>query len=251
MPGLVPGIHAFARAELTFSEPCATAEPGCAGFRPRSAPSARKSWMAGTGPAMTGKGLPEGDPLLRARHARARPGHPRLRRGRARLIRTERDGTAVDARAPARAVRLRRASRGWRGLIPGPSPGTAMTGRGERSGEGAKPRSSRRRVGAPRHVAAAGEEARDGDIFVEVFPVQPEMADLDPLAVGRTRVEQAREPGERHAYRAPVRELDPHRRIIKPNRRRRNGHAQRAAIFAFCLSCACRLSSVSPVRDLI
>jgi hypothetical protein len=125
MPGLVPGIHAVARAELTFSEPCATALPrmrglppaqrafgaqvvdgrdrpghdgqgtprrrpspqsascpgsarastpspghgaahlnrarrhchGCAGSRPRSAPSARKSWMAGTSPAMTGRAM--------------------------------------------------------------------------------------------------------------------------------------------------------------------------------------------------
>jgi hypothetical protein len=154
---------------------------GCAGSRPRSAPSARKAWMAGTSPAMKSKGsgcdaaladggtpqprharAPPGHdafyaaglalsgrsagalprmrgppPAQRAfgaqvvdgrdkpghdgqrrwrtsrmpppRHARARPGHPRLRRCRACPFTTERDGTA-ELRGLPPAAPLRRKS---------------------------------------------------------------------------------------------------------------------------------------------
>jgi hypothetical protein len=85
---------------------------------------------------------------------------------------------------------------------------------------------SRGRFHPPRHVAAAGEEAGDGDVFVEVFPVEAKMADLDFFAIRRAGVEETREPRERHADRAPVCEFHPHRRVVKANRRRRNGHAR-------------------------
>src|SRR5215207_4277375 len=91
----------------------------------------------------------------------------------------------------------------------------------------------------PRHIAPPGEETLDRDIFVEVFPVQAEMADLDLLAIGRARFEEAGEPGERDPESAPIHELDPHRRVVKPDCRCRNGHATLA-----------RMPTCSPGRSL-
>jgi hypothetical protein len=95
--------------------------------RPRSAPAARKAWMAGTSPAMTERGArtrrrcrrqPSRHSRPHPRHARARPGHPRLCRGRA---------------PPSQHARARRAARlaARKAWIAGASP--AMTERRART----------------------------------------------------------------------------------------------------------------------
>jgi hypothetical protein len=63
-------------------------------------------------------------------------------------------------------------------------------------------------------VAAAGEEAGDGDVLVERLPMQAEGADLHRPALLRRGVEEAREPGERHAEDAAIGEVDPPREVV-------------------------------------
>jgi hypothetical protein len=46
------------------------------------------------------------------------------------------------------------------------------------------------------HVAAAGEEAGDGDVLVERLPVQAAGGEGDGRALGGGRVEEAGKPGE-------------------------------------------------------
>ena len=54
---------------------------------------------------------------------------------------------------------------------------------------------SSRALGLPRHVASTGKQAGNGDIFVDVLPVEAGAAELDAFALGRGRVQQARKPG--------------------------------------------------------
>jgi hypothetical protein len=84
---------------------------------------------------------------------------------------------------------------------------------------------SSRALGLPRHVASTGKQAGNGDIFVDVLPVEAGAAELDAFALGRGRVQQARKPGQWHAQRAAIAQLDPHRVFVKSNCRRRNSHA--------------------------
>jgi hypothetical protein len=58
-----------------------------------------------------------------------------------------------------------------------------------------------------------------------VLPVEAGAVELDAFALGRSRVEQARKPGQRHAQRAAIAQLDPHRVLVKSNCRRRNAHS--------------------------
>src|SRR5258708_38362198 len=71
-----------------------------------------------------------------------------------------------------------------------------------------------------RHVASAGEEAGDGNVFVEVFPVQAKAGEFDLLALLLCCVEEARIPCERHTDGAAVGQIDPHRVFVKTDRRR-------------------------------
>ena len=89
---------------------------------------------------------------------------------------------------------------------------------------------SSRALGLPRHVASTGKQAGNGDIFVDVLPVEAGAAELDAFALGRGRVQQARKPSQWHAQRAAIAQLDPHRVFVKSNCRRRNAHACRATI---------------------
>ena len=50
----------------------------------------------------------------------------------------------------------------------------------------------------PRHVAAAREKASDGNVLVDLFPMQADAADLDARPRLGTRIQQPRKPGERH-----------------------------------------------------
>jgi hypothetical protein len=56
-------------------------------------------------------------------------------------------------------------------------------------------------------------------------PVEAGAAELDAFALGRSRVQQARKPGQRHAQRPTIAQLNPHRVLVKSNCRRRNAHA--------------------------
>src|SRR5262245_49897889 len=55
-----------------------------------------------------------------------------------------------------------------------------------------------------RHVATAGQQARDRNILVNLFPVKADTAELDVLALRRCRTQEARKPSEGHADRAAV-----------------------------------------------
>jgi hypothetical protein len=66
-------------------------------------------------------------------------------------------------------------------------------------------------VGWTCHIAATGEQAGDGNVLVERFPVQSDAAQLKLFALGGRRAQQSGEPGERHAERPPVGQFDPHR----------------------------------------
>ena len=68
------------------------------------------------------------------------------------------------------------------------------------------------------------QQSGDGNVLVDVVPVQPEMADFDRLAL------QAREPIVGNADRAPVRQLSPHRVVVEPNRLGRDRHNIRCSV---------------------
>lgn len=55
--------------------------------------------------------------------------------------------------------------------------------------------------------------------------MQAERGDFDGGALGRGRVEEAREPGERDAEFAAVGEVDPHGRLVEADVSGRNGDA--------------------------
>ena len=76
------------------------------------------------------------------------------------------------------------------------------------------------------NVASSGQQACDGNILVDGFPVQTDAADFDLLTFGRLRAQQARELGKRYAQRPPVGQFDPHGVLVKANASCRNGHAR-------------------------
>jgi hypothetical protein len=59
-------------------------------------------------------------------------------------------------------------------------------------------------------VAQTGEQAFDGDVFVQDFPVEVTAADASLFALFGGGVEQTRKPGEWNADYAAVAEVDPH-----------------------------------------
>ena len=87
-------------------------------------------------------------------------------------------------------------------------------------------RASSRTLGLPRHVASTGKQTGNGDIFVDVLPVEAGAAELDAFALGRSRVQQTRKPRQWHAQGAAIAQFDPHRVLVKSNCRRRNAHAK-------------------------
>jgi hypothetical protein len=74
-------------------------------------------------------------------------------------------------------------------------------------------------------IATPRQQARDRNIFVDLNPMQTEVADLGIFALASFRVEQARKPREWHADRPPVGQFDPHRVLVEPNACGRNGHS--------------------------
>lgn len=59
-------------------------------------------------------------------------------------------------------------------------------------------------------VGLACEEAGDGDVFVECFPVESAAADAELFALLRRGVEEAGKPGEGNAEDSSVAEVYPH-----------------------------------------
>lgn len=76
-----------------------------------------------------------------------------------------------------------------------------------------------------RHITATRDQAGDGNVLVDVFPVQARAADLDLCALLRRGVEEARKPRQRHTPRAAVRQVDPHRMLVEADLKCRNDHA--------------------------
>ena len=77
-------------------------------------------------------------------------------------------------------------------------------------------------------VALAGEQADDGDVFVEGFPVDAGAREEESGALGGGGVEQAWEPGEGNAEGAAIVEIDPEAVIVEADGGgfRRSGHAR-------------------------
>jgi hypothetical protein len=62
----------------------------------------------------------------------------------------------------------------------------------------------------PRHIASTSKQARNGNIFIDVLPVEAAAAELDSFALGRSCVQQAWKPSQWHAQGAAIAQLDPH-----------------------------------------
>jgi hypothetical protein len=87
------------------------------------------------------------------------------------------------------------------------------------------PRALSRVLAVSRHIASTSKQARNGDIFIDVLPVEAAAAELDPFALGRSCVQQAWKPSQWDAQGAAIAQLDPHHVLVKSNCRRRNAHA--------------------------
>src|SRR5439155_15116141 len=88
--------------------------------------------------------------------------------------------------------------------------------------------SLRRHSARPRHVAPPRKKPRDGDVFIQLLPVEAGAAEFDGFALGGGAVEEAGEPGEGDAERAAVLQLHPEAVLVEADRHRfrRNGHAR-------------------------
>jgi len=75
-------------------------------------------------------------------------------------------------------------------------------------------------IGRAGHIAAPGQEAGNGYIFVDLFPVQARAAEFDLLTLPGRCMQQARKPGERDTERTPVFQIDPETILVKPDRQR-------------------------------
>src|SRR5436305_521613 len=67
----------------------------------------------------------------------------------------------------------------------------------------------------PRHIAAAGEEAGDRDVLVELLPMDAVGAEEEGFAVLGGAVEQAGEPDQRDPKGAAVLQIDPHLGVVE------------------------------------
>jgi hypothetical protein len=85
---------------------------------------------------------------------------------------------------------------------------------------------SGRAIRSPSDIAAPGEQTRDGDVLVDLLPMETDAAQFDTFALGGCRTQQPWKPCQRHTERAAIRQLDPHRVFIKAHGRRRNTHSK-------------------------
>lgn len=76
-----------------------------------------------------------------------------------------------------------------------------------------------------RDVAATGEKSGDGNVLVDLVPVQADMADFDLAALRGCRFQKPGKPCERDAERSAVGEFDPHGVFVEANASCRNAHA--------------------------
>lgn len=77
-----------------------------------------------------------------------------------------------------------------------------------------------------RNIAPSRDQSGDRDVLVQRAPMQSRSADLDALALCGRGFQEARKPGERHAKRATVAEVDPHRVIVERDLNGGNGHSR-------------------------
>jgi hypothetical protein len=73
-------------------------------------------------------------------------------------------------------------------------------------------------------IPPARQQTGDGNVLVDVRPMQPKPADLDRLALSTTGLEQTEEPRIRDADCPSVRQFHPHRIVAEPNGLGRNRH---------------------------
>jgi hypothetical protein len=70
-----------------------------------------------------------------------------------------------------------------------------------------------------RHIATARQQTGNRNILVEFFPMQAGTAQFDALSLRWCRAKETGKPRQRHAQRAAVRQIDPHRVFVKADGR--------------------------------
>ncbi len=66
-----------------------------------------------------------------------------------------------------------------------------------------------------RDVTAPGEQAGNGNVFVDCFPMKADTAHFDLFPLRRCRSQQPGKPCERDAERPPIGQLDPHGVVVE------------------------------------
>ncbi len=140
-----------------------------------------------------------------------------------------RTGPRPSSRAEGEAIQQQRAGKGIQTFSPClnhrqvwiPFPALRAAG-DDMAGDAAR---SGRAAGGCCAVAAPGQQAVDGDILVELGPVDAHGAQRPPRALLRRRVRQTRKPRQRHANGAAIGEVDPELRFVNADVNRLSGHA--------------------------
>ena len=90
-------------------------------------------------------------------------------------------------------------------------------------------------------VALSSQQARDGDVLVQRFPMQAAAADADLLALFGGGVQEPGEPCQRYADNSTVAEIDPHAIWIEVHSRWANGRIHALTLLHFPYRLAIRL----------
>ena len=85
-------------------------------------------------------------------------------------------------------------------------------------------------VPALRQVRLPGQQARNGNVFIQRIPVQATFAQLYLGALLGRGFEQTRKPGQGCGDGATIRKADPHGVVIESNRFRRSVHDQKFVV---------------------
>src|SRR4051794_39141504 len=81
-------------------------------------------------------------------------------------------------------------------------------------------------------VATTCEEPGNGNILVQLVPMEAEAAQFDAIALRGCGIHQTWGPCQRHGERSTIAEVDPHRVLVKADCHRRNSHAKKHDIYA-------------------
>jgi len=92
-------------------------------------------------------------------------------------------------------------------------------------------------------VSTAGQQAVDGDVFVQLIPVDAARAEGEACALLRRGCQQAGKPGQGHDKHPPIGEVDPHAVAVEGDGSGRSAHARLTQSRTPHASAAVRLGS--------